>query len=181
MLVLNKFVPTGTSTTTPGSAVSTAARNSVNQVLTDQLNTISGKYIKGVELNFDLQTTDDYTGASPQQNTDLGVGLKKDLFNERVSIQVGSNIDLSGGQQQQAGTSTQNITGDVVVEYKITKDGRFRFKAFRENQFEGIIDGMLYKTGVGVLFTRDYDKLSELFSSPAKKEDESQDPETEKN
>lgn len=172
LLVLNKFLPSGNSSGMgTGAAVSTAARNSVNQVLTDQLNSLSGKYIKGFELNFDLQTTDDYVSGTKQSNTALQVGAKKNFFNERVSVQVGSSIDLTGGQQQ-AATGSQNITGDVVVEYKITEDGRYRFKAFRENQFEGIIDGMLYKTGVGIVFTRDYDNISELFKSPSKKEEE---------
>jgi hypothetical protein len=175
LLVLNKFLPSNNSTTntSTGTAVSTAARNSVNQVLSDQLNSLSGKYIKGAELNFNLQTTDDYVGATTQQNTALEVGVKKELFNQRVSVQVGSNIDLSGNSQQTQTTgNAQNITGDVVVEYKITQDGRYRFKAFRENQFEGIIDGMLYKTGVGVMFTRDYDTLKELFAAPKKEEEE---------
>lgn len=170
LLVLNKFLPTGNSNGTASSAVSTAARNSVNQVLSDQLNALSGKYIKGAELNFNLQTTEDYVGTTAQQNTALQVGVKKELFNQRVSVQVGSNIDLNSSQQ--TSTGAQNITGDVVVEYKITEDGRYRFKAFRENQFEGIIDGMLYKTGVGILFTRDYNSLKELFASPAKEKKE---------
>ena len=172
LLVLNKFLPTGNSqNTSTGDAVSTIARNSVNQMLSEQLNTLSGRYIKGAELNFNLQTTDDYAAGSTQQNTALQVGLKKELFNSRLSVQVGSSIDISGASQQQGNSNGQSISGDVLVEYKLTTDGRYRLKAFRQNQYEGIIDGILYKTGLGISFTRDYNKFSELFRRPAKDSD----------
>lgn len=169
LLVLNKFISSGSTNTGEASAVNAIARNSVNQVLSDQLNQMSGKYIKGVELNFDLQSNDQYTGTGVQQNTEVAVGLKKEFFKNRMSVQVGSNINV----QDNGATTTNasNLTGDVIVEYKITEDGRYRFKAFRENQYEGIIDGMLYKTGVGIIYIRDYDSFMELFSTPKKEEE----------
>jgi hypothetical protein len=57
------------------------------------------------------------------------------------------------------------------MEYKITEDGSYRFKAFRENNYEGIIDGMLYKTGIAFLYTRDYDSLNQLFVVPKKQKE----------
>jgi len=168
LLVLNKFIPTGSSGVSTGSAVSTLARNSVNQMLTDQLNILSGKYVKGAELNFNLQTTEDFQGGETQQNTALQVGVKKELFNSRLSLQVGSSIDLSGSKQNTSSSNGQSLTGDVLVEYKLTPDGRLRLKAFRENQYEGVIDGILYKTGLGISYTRDYNEFRDLWKSPKK-------------
>ncbi len=167
LLVLNRFLPTGQGSTT-SEAVSAIARNSVNQLLSDQMNKLSGKYIKGAELNFNLQSNDDYSSTVVQQNTELQIGLKKELLNNRLSVQVGSNIEVSNPTQQ---TSQQNITGDVVTEYKITNDGVYRAKAFMENSYEGVIDGNLYKSGVGIMYTRDYNHFSELFK--IKKEQDS--------
>ncbi|MDP1725227.1 MAG: translocation/assembly module TamB domain-containing protein [Bacteroidota bacterium] len=165
LLVLNKFVPAGAASD-PGesNAVNTMARNSVNQILSDQLNQISGKYIKDVELNFDIKSNDQYTETSVKQNTEVQVGLKKEFLNKRMSVQVGSNINVQDNGSTT--TNASNLTGDMVLEYKITEDGRYRFKAFRENQYAGIIDGLLYKTGIGIIYIRDYDTLKELFSKP---------------
>jgi translocation and assembly module TamB len=174
LLILGRFLPAGSST--PSSAVNTVARNSVNQMLSDQFNALSGKYVKGAELNVNLQSNDDYTSSGTQQNTEVQVGLKKELFNSRVSIQVGGNINTDPSAAQPGGTSQQNITGDMVMEYKITEDGSYRFKAFRENQNEGMIDGLIYSTGIGIIYTRDYDKLSELFRPVKKKENEEDEP-----
>ncbi|HPI12803.1 MAG TPA: translocation/assembly module TamB domain-containing protein, partial [Catalimonadaceae bacterium] len=168
LLVLNKFIPTGSAGVSTGSAVSTLARNSVNQMLTDQLNVLSGRYVKGAAVNFNLQTTEDYNAGAAQQNTALQVGVKKELFNSRLSLQVGSSIDLSGSKQNTSNSNGQSLTGDVQVEYKLTPDGRLRLKAFRENQYEGVIDGILYKTGLGFSYTRDYNYFRELWKSPHK-------------
>jgi hypothetical protein len=179
LLVLNKFMPSGTSSgSSPGAgaAVSTVARNSVNQMLTDQLNALSGKYVKGAELNFNLQTTDEFSEAGVESNTSLQVGLKKELFNSRMSVQIGSSIDLSGGNPNGTQTTGQSLAGDVLVEYKITQDGRYKLKAFRENQFEGVIDGIMQRTGMGVSFTRNYNHFSELLKSLGRLRDEDETP-----
>jgi hypothetical protein len=169
LLILGHFVPMGTgSGVTTSSAVSSIARNSVNQLFSDQLNALSGKYIKGAELNFNLQSNDDYNAdGSANQSTELQIGLKKELFNNRVVVQVGGNIGVGGNTQN----GNQNITGDMVMEYKITEDGAYRFKAFRENGYEGIIDGLLYKTGIGFLYSKDYDSIQQLFVVPPKEEE----------
>ncbi|MES2691612.1 MAG: translocation/assembly module TamB domain-containing protein, partial [Bacteroidota bacterium] len=175
LLILNKFLPPSNAASAGGAGTSNVARNSVNQVLSDQLNALSGRYIKGGELNFNIQSNDDYGtqgSTATQENTEVEVNYKQQLFNERLSVQVGGNVNVNDNAPQT--TSQQNITGDVVVEYKITDDGRYRFKAFRENNYEGLIDGMLYKTGVGIMYNRDYDNLKELFSPP-KKEDTDED------
>ncbi len=169
-LILNKFLPPGNTNSVAASGTSNFTRNSVNQFLSDQLNTLSGKYIKGGELNVNIQSNDEYsnTGAT-QKNTDLEINYKQQLFNEKLSVQVGSNVNMNDNTTKS--TTQQNITGDIVVEYKITDDGRYRFKAFRENNYEGLIDGMLYKTGVGIMYSRDYNKLSELLSAPKKEKE----------
>ena len=98
----------------------------------------------------------------------MQIGLKKELFNNRVSVQVGSNIDMGASANTQG--QAQTITGDMVMEYKITEDGTYRFKAFTENSYEGIIDGQVYKTGIGFLYSKDFDSLSQLFTRPKKEE-----------
>jgi hypothetical protein len=169
LLIWNKFIPMGTgSNMTATDAASTLARNSVNQLFSDQLNALSGKYVKGAELNFNIQANDDYTTTgTTQQNTEVQIGLRKELFNSRVSVQVGGNIDVGAAASQ---GQAQTVTGDMVMEYKITEDGAYRFKAFTENSYEGIIDGQIYKTGIGFLYSKDFDSLSQLFARPKKEE-----------
>jgi hypothetical protein len=176
LLILNKFIPAGVggggsdaSGNVYANAATSLARNSLNQVLTDQLNQLSGKYIKFVDLSVGINANDEYTTSGVNQNTQLSVGLKKSFFKERLSVQVGTSVNVQNDNGAVKGLDANNLTGDIVVEYKINEDGSLRFKAFRENQYEGLIDGSLYKTGVGVVFSRDYDKEKELLVKLPKK------------
>ncbi|MBS1622546.1 MAG: translocation/assembly module TamB domain-containing protein [Bacteroidetes bacterium] len=164
LLILNRFIPTNT---VPGDDYGTVAtdfaRNSVNEVLTDQLNRLSGKYIKGVDLNFGLQSNDEYTQAGVQQNTQVSIGVKKSFFKDRLDVSLGTSINVPNSNSSASQYNANSITGDIMLDYKLTPDGRYHFKAFRLNQYEGIIDGLLYKTGIGVSYNRDYDHLKDIF------------------
>jgi hypothetical protein len=165
LLILNKFIPTSTVAGDDyGTMATNVARNSVNQVLTDQLNSLSGKYIKGVDLNFGLASNDEYSQGGVQQNTQVSIGLRKNFFKDRLGVQVGTSINVPNSNSSAAQYNASNITGDILIDYKLTTDGRFHFKAFRLNQYEGIIDGLLYKTGISLLYNKDYNTLRELFS-----------------
>jgi hypothetical protein len=95
------------------------------------------------------------------------IGVKKQLFNERLTVQVGGSVDVEGERAKQ--NSASNITGDVTAEYKLTKDGRYRLKGFRQNLYEGAIEGQLVETGAGVVYVRDFNKWKDFFKAPGKK------------
>jgi hypothetical protein len=165
LLVLNKFIPATTSGGA-GSTVSSLARSSVSKLMTDQLNQLSGRYIKGAEINVDLQSYNYSQNGQAQSNTQVNLGVKKD-FN-RFTVKVGSNVQLEGQQAAQQ-NNVQNFTGDIQVGYKLTEDGRYQTKAFRQNQVDNLVNGTVIETGVGIMYRRDYNSFKELFFSPKKK------------
>jgi hypothetical protein len=149
-----------------GFAESTA-RNTVSGLLTDQLNKLADKNLSGIGLSFDLNSYEDYSTGESQSKTELGINLSKSFLDERLTFQVGTNVDLEGeAAQQKQGLSS--IAGDVIISYLITEDGRYKVQIFRENSYAGVIDGQIIQTGASLIFVREYDKFSELF----KKEEE---------
>jgi len=126
----------------------------VSTLLSSQLNQWSSKLVPGVEMNFDIQSYEDYQSGSAEGRSQLNLGVKKQLFNERLSVQVGGKIDMEGERAKQ--NSVSDLASDVAVEYKLTKDARFRLKGFRQNLFEGAIEGQMVETGVGLIFVRDF-------------------------
>ncbi|MEA4840855.1 MAG: translocation/assembly module TamB domain-containing protein [Bacteroidales bacterium] len=163
LLVLGRFIqenPLQTET----NGVSSAARATVGKLLSAQLNQWSSKIVSGVELNFDVQSYDEYQSGQAQGRTQVDIGLKKQLFNDRLSILVGGIVDVEGEKAKQ--NSTSDITSDFTLEYKITKDGRYRLKGFRQNQYEGAIEGQLIETGVGIQYVRDFNKWKYFFRAP---------------
>ncbi|MCM4167770.1 hypothetical protein KCTC52924_01426 [Arenibacter antarcticus] len=172
LLVLNRFFPGSTSDGSSGGAAS-IARDNVNKVLSGQLNQFSDKLIgsTGVELDFGLDSFTDYQGDTPQDRTQLDVSASKQLFNNRLIVQVGSEVDIEGSDQGAEGTP---VIGNVSVEYLLTENGRFRLKGFRKNEFESVIDGQLIVTGIALIFNREFNQFKELFAKAVKEEAETE-------
>jgi hypothetical protein len=166
LLVLGRFIQENPLQSESNGTVS-AIRTTVGNFLSAQLNQLSSKFVPGVELNFDIQSYDDYQSGQAEGRTQIDIGIKKQLFNERLSVKVGGTVDVEGEKAKQ--NSANDIAGDVTLEYILTKDGRFRLKAFRQNQYEGAIEGQLIETGVGILYIREFNNWRELFISPNSK------------
>ncbi len=169
LLVLGRFIRENP-LDTEGGNTSEIARSTVSKFLSQQLNQWSSNLIQGVDLSFDIESFNDYQSGQEQGRTQMDIGVKKQLFDERLSVQVGGTVELEGEKARQ--NSASDITSDVTVEYKITKDGRYRLKGFRHNQYEGVIEGQLVETGIGVIFIRDFNKWEELFKGPEDNEKE---------
>lgn len=144
-----------------GGGLSTLARSSVSKLLEEQLNNLASDLIQGVELNFGVNSSEDYSTGSLQQKTDLEVGLSKKLLNDRLTVTVGSSFGLEGPQAP--GQNATNIAGNVNVEYALSADGRYRLRAYRRNQNESVIEGQIIETGLGFTLVVDYNKFREIF------------------
>jgi len=144
-----------------GSTVGNLAFQSASQILTNQLDQLAGSLIKGVNLHFDLNNEQDFSTGAEIDYTELDVAVSKKLFNERVEVSVGSNFDVMGVGP--ANQSASNLAGDVSVDYKLSKDGRYRLRAYRQNQYDEVVEGQVVETGLSFILTLDYNSLKELF------------------
>jgi len=162
LLLLNRFIGENPfASESGGASVSSIARESASKILSQQLNNLAGNLISGVELNFDLVSSQDYTTGQLENKTDLNVGISKKLLNDRLKITVGSSFGLEGPQQQNQEANT--IAGDVTIEYQLSKDGRYKLKAYRINKYQVALQGQVVETGLAFVITLDYDKFRELF------------------
>ncbi len=176
LLVTGSFIadnPTATGGS-PSSIASTAARNSVNGILAGQMNNVTSKYVHNFDLNFGLTTFDDGTQSSTDPTTELDVQVSKKLFDERVTVEAQSSIDLSGNKNTST-TSSDHNSGEVAVTYKLTPNGEYKLKAFSQTAYD-LFDGNIISSGIALLFTREFDSLKRKKKTDAgkgKKENES--------
>jgi translocation and assembly module TamB len=165
LLILKRFISDNPFESQASGSIEESARTSVSKLLTDQLNRLS-ENIRGVELSFDVKSYEDYSsGYGHEGQTQLQLGLSKNLFNDRLVVKVAGNVGLEG--ESTAGDVTDYI-GDIALEYKLTEDGRFRITGFRNSNYD-MIDGELTETGTGLIYVKDYDLLSELFKANAQR------------
>lgn len=167
LLVLNSFIPEdpmATLNNAGGGGIGNAAKQSVSKILSQQLNNLAGNLIKGIDLNFDLQNKEDYSSGAAQETTTLNVGASKKLFNDRLTVSVGSNIMLQGQQQSNA----SSLVGDISVEYQLTRDGRYLVRVYQRNKNETVVEGQIIETGVAFALVMDYDNFKEILQRARK-------------
>ena len=167
LLLLNRFIGENPfESETGGVSGAFLAKQSASKILSQQLNNLAGDLIKGFELDFDLEAREDYTSGQRQERTDLNVGLSKQLLDDRLKVTVGSSIGLEGAPQENE--QATNIAGDVSVDYLITKDGRYKLRAYRKNNYQVALQGQVIETGVAFIITMNYNKFKELFQKRRK-------------
>ncbi len=83
------------------------------------------------------------------------------MLDDRLTVTVGSSFGIEGAQQ--ANQEANKIAGDVSLDYQLSKDGRYRVRAYRRNDYQVALQGQVVETGVAFTITFDYDNFRELF------------------
>jgi hypothetical protein len=163
LLLLNRFVSENPFDNSSGGSIdaNTFARQSVSRLLTEQLNSLTEGLREGVDIIFDLATTEDYTTGSKQSRTDFNVGISKRLLSDRLTVTVGSNFELEGPQQTNG--QQNNVAGNININYKLSKDGRYALRAYRKNDYTGTVEGYVVETGIGFVISVDYNRFKQIF------------------
>lgn len=159
LLVLSSFL-TPDNQTADNSFAGTAYR-SLSEMLTSQLNQLSKKYIKGIDVNLGVDLNDQ-NSALPEAQVSLN--LQKELFDDNVIVSVGGNY------QNREDPAASNITTDIKVTYKLTEDGRFQLSVFRKGEYEGDVEGDVIKTGITLVFMKNFDTFKEIFEKSKNQE-----------
>ncbi|MEO6837914.1 MAG: translocation/assembly module TamB domain-containing protein [Ginsengibacter sp.] len=164
LLLLNRFVGEDPfNNGAGGTSAGSFAMQSVSKLLTEQLNQLAQNLVQGVDINFDLATTQDYTTGTEQDRTNLNVGVSKKLLNDRLTVTVGSDFELQGPMQ--TNQQQNNIAGNISVNYKLSKDGKYMLRAYRKNDYTDVIQGYVIETGIGFIISVDYNKFKEIFTT----------------
>jgi hypothetical protein len=125
------------------------AQNSVNEVITQQLNNLANKYIKFVELDFGLEE-----GQGDGASTDFRVSIRKRFLNDRLTISVDGKASTD---QNSAGT--QSFLDNITVDYSLTPDGRFKIKIYNQQEFDDYSGIAAVKLGGAFVFSKDFNGI----------------------
>jgi hypothetical protein len=165
LLLLNRFVGEDPFNNAGGSSFNagTFAMQSVSKLLTEQLNNLTKDLVQGVDINFDVATTQDYTTGTQQNRTNLNVGISKRLLSDRLTVTVGSDFELQGPVQ--SSQQQNNLAGNISINYKLSKDGKYMLRAYRKNDYTEAIEGYVVETGIGFIISVDFNKFKEIFQN----------------
>jgi len=122
-------------------------QSGINTMLANQLNVLTSD-ISWVDIDFEL---DD--GGSSASN--LQIKLKKSFFDNRLTIRVSAESTLEGGG---ASSTVSGKLDDLVMEYKINRNGTIKATAFSKQTFNDLFQGIISENGAGVSLEREYDR-----------------------
>lgn len=162
LIILGRFMASNPfESLSGGGGVEGTARNTMSSFLSGQLNALASDLIKGVELDFGLESSQDYLTGSGNTRTDLNIGVSKMLFDDRLKITIGSNFEVEGSSRP--GEQANNIAGDISLDYQLSQDGRYFARVYRKNQYQATLQGQFVETGIGFIINMDYNKFREIF------------------
>lgn len=159
LIMFNRFIPASSAPTVATPDAESIIYSSLSKMVSDQLNNMAGKYVKGLEIMVNVEAD----GAGDTRSRELQYGVSQRLFNERVTIQIGGTVALNDQQQSSSG-----LAPDVAIEYNITKDGKVKARAFRKDRYHLL--SQLYRptTGIGITYKKKFGLFKELFKKQKK-------------
>jgi translocation and assembly module TamB len=138
----------------------------INQFWESQLNQFTKSAIKNVDISFGVNT---YKGASEgggeQEYTSLSYEVKKQMFHERGSVMVSGKMN----DNSVAGEQTNNVIDNFTFEYALDTNRSKYVKIYRQQNYEDLLEGEVIKSGVGFIYRRNYDRLSDIWRRQKKK------------
>lgn len=156
LLVLSSFTNTSTNMIGGNNFIGSGIN-----MITGQINSWISQISKDLDINF-RYTSNNYTA-----NEEMEVGVKTDLFNNRLTIE--GNLGVINNQNNQNVQNYSNIVGDVNISYLITPDGRLKATAYSHsntntNYYIYTYDNYSpYTQGLGLSYTREFNRLKDLF------------------
>jgi hypothetical protein len=161
LLIFNSFIAEEQTTNASlfADAGQTAILSSVSSLLSNELNRLSKRYIKGVDLDFGVNSYSNTFDDGNSLITELKVGLSKRLLNDRLTVKLGGNLQFENTAVEVVNNQNSTFSGDFVLEYKLSSEGNYNLKFFQvlsngENIFS---PGVNYsETGVSVFFTKSF-------------------------
>jgi len=141
---------------------------SLSELASHHLNKWMSTITENVNLGFSYRPGD---GSNTVDG--YNVQVSTNLLDNRLIIQ--GSLDIyddhseggTGGKQAVAG----NVVGDIIVEYKLTKDGSLRIKAFNLANYYDVMQSSTmapYSQGLGISYIKHFNTLRELFVSKKK-------------
>ncbi len=181
LIVLGNFLPS--------SVVSSAQQpsgqfitNTLSEVLSNQLSLYLTDLLSDVvtdvgfiseidfDVNYRLYQIEGLEGFDVEDPSVTGrqfqMGLKNYLFNNRLLVNIGGNVDISPTYAIDENTNLGSyIAGDFVLEYLLTGDGRYKIRAYNRSEAGLDFTTQVNETGLGFSYRTEFDNLNEFLAS----------------
>ena len=139
-----------------GSTNSFSMNSALTAFLNSQINSISGKALRTLDLSFGMDNTTTETGGT---QTDYSFKFAKRFWNNRLRIVVGGKLSTGADVQNQNNTFFDNVT----FEYRLSQTSNQYLKLFYERDSYDWLEGNVGKYGGGFIWRRKLRHFKDIF------------------
>jgi hypothetical protein len=174
LLLINSFKPRNASADASTGAlgnVSDVVSGTVSSQLTNMLSKATGDKSLMLDVNYrpySYNEVDVNQGSSTTSRNQLSIAARRNFFNDRLTVEVGSSLDW--GRATAAGARNNNNfnpLGDFRAQYLLKEDGKLRLNVFRTTSFDvstisSTGGGNITRNGIGLSWKKTFDSFSEF-------------------
>ena len=136
----------------------------INQFWESQLNTITKSVFRNVDFSLGIDSYTQATETGEQAVTSFSYEVKKTMFKDRGSVMVSGRMnDNSPGS-----TQTSNLIENFIFEYALDTNRTKFVKVYRQQDYEDLLEGEVTKSGLGFIYRKSYDKISDIWRRKGK-------------
>ena len=127
------------------------------------LSSIINSRINAAMANSKLGKVVDIDISSGQSNhasgktNDMNISISKSFFKDRLRVTIGSSLSDNPEVNE-----TNGLLSNLTADYKLTKDGNILLRLFSQRDYNNVLEGELYKSGLGIRALKEW-RRKELF------------------
>lgn len=146
-----------------GAGGTSAAQAQLDKLYSDGLNSLVADNIKFVDLQFDVQSFEDYgTGESQVFRRNYYYEVGKSFFKDRARVNYKGRLEMMDNKSVE-NVNSSFVQNQLEVEVKINKEGNLNAVFFRKDEYEGLLEGQVIETGLGMRITKSFYSIKDIF------------------
>ena len=124
-----------------GYALSSIINSRINAALANS------KLGKAVDIDISSAQTNHAAG----KTNDMNISISKSMFHDKLRVTIGSAIS-----DNPEVNNTNGLLQNISADYKLTNNGDVLLRLFSQRDYNNILEGELYKSGLGVRANKDW-------------------------
>ena len=145
------------------------ANDALNAFLQSEIQNIAGSALRTIDVSLGVENATSATGA---EQTDYSFQFAKRFWGNRISVIVGGKVSTGADAEN----SAESFIDNVSIEYRLDKSSTRHVKVFYNRNTNDPLEGLLTKTGAGLVLRRKTNRLGELFIFRTRKPQTTQTP-----
>ena len=127
----------------------------ISSIINSRINAAMANSKLGKVVDIDVSSGQS-THAAGKTN-DMNISISKSFFKDKLRVTIGSTLTDNPEVNTTSGLFTH-----FTADYKLTKDGNVLLRLFSQRDYNNVLEGELYKSGLGVRALKDW-RRKELF------------------